>query len=697
MPTLHFMGSYREEEKDEDDQSCSSADYSSSSSSSSWHSSSSNESYSSDGSERSFSSIASSQMSQANRIHEVTQYGEEQVFRLSSLMRNRGTKAGGFQHYSERGRRRRSNRQRIHNSKHEIESTSDASYSSKTRNKRGSGRRNTESSSWHWSSSLLAMSLLVWCLVQIATTNYVHNQSFDFLISQSDHSTAAFFHGFDNSQLNHKYHDGSAKNGRSHQRQFQHQFPQRLQSHKKKDSVSKKEMLTAGCELSAWQTSESNSNLLSCQLLHELDLSDVLSSAQSAPQSSKRRRSLSPSTHLGSGLWRDVWKLQDNIVSNNSSVTGASNFVVLKTMKPEHEIVFRNLERHRREAATMSRLTKSLQVANLYAYCGNSIVTEFANQDLSHALSSKARRDTNDSHNERRRKSKDRIRTRRGNYKELERQLSVNNHAKMEIDIIENENGPDSRKTSLLSSLPPKLPLTTRINLALQASKAVADMHRSDVIHADITTKQFLVISSTGGIPRDGDKNLIDNIQVKINDFNRCRFVPRRQTPIGNATSKGHDNVTNTMNSWDDATGRCTIRIPSAPGSYRSPEEYSDKALTPQIDIFSLGHVLYEIWTSGETPWQDVGGRRIKDMVMTGTLPLKLRKLEEWEAQSKGQQIGIIPDITNENFLVSESERGFGRIILKCYEFDPKQRITADNLVRELTNLLQKVRRLDNW
>ena len=47
-------------------------------------------------------------------------------------------------------------------------------------------------------------------------------------------------------------------------------------------------------------------------------------------------------------------------------------------------------------------------------------------------------------------------------------------------------------------------------------------------------------------------------------------------------------------------------------GSYRSPEEYAGKSLTPQMDMFSLGHILFEIWT-GEKPWEDTGVKRIRD------------------------------------------------------------------------------------
>jgi hypothetical protein len=675
------------DEKNEDEQSCYSSDCSSSpssssssSSSSSCHSSLSNASSSSDEFDGSIVSLSGSGRKKENQ--KEFQSVEDSFFRLSSLMRHRRTKVDGFQRDFEEGRRRSSNHDNEHKYKYENESAhnfSDDSDSSKIRKRRrrgGNGRRNIEPS-LHWSSSLLAISLLIWCGVQFFTKDYVRNQSLR---------------------------NGNTNIGRLHQPQHHNSFPHRPPPTKKKVSASKKEMLQQGCELDPdWQTPESNSKLLSCQLLHELDLSEALSSAHSARSSSRRRRSLSSSAHLGSGLWRDVWKIRDNMMPNNNNITQDENsFVVLKTMKLEHEVVHRNLERHRREAATMSRLTKSPHVADLYAYCGNSILTEFATQDLSRALNTKSGRDTNDSHTERR-KIKDVIRTRRAKeHKEPERQLGIDN--------FENEGHSNSREIrsdtsrkvstsaslSLSSSLSTTLPLATRIDWALQASKAIADMHRSDVIHADITTKQFLVISSYGGASRGGNENSNHSVQVKLNDFNRCRFVPRQQKEQGNETAIEPANIANTKSAWSNKTRRCTIRIPSAPGSYRSPEEYSDKALTPQIDVFSLGHVLYEIWTSGQTPWHDAGTKRIKNMVMDGVLPIELKKLEDVDAQTERQLTGDDSNATNEDFLLTENDRAFGRLIRKCYLVDPERRITADHLVLELTKILETIRRQNN-
>ena len=663
------MSLFRDEEKDIDKQLPSSSD---SSSSSSWHSSSSSDaSYSFDESDQ--SSVSSSRRRGRDRNRQLaveSGYEGDSLFRVASLMRHRRTKNGGD---CEDGRQSISNHENEDEDKyHENRSghsVSDESHSSKNKKKRMSKRRNIDSS-FHWSTILLAMALLVWCGVQIATSEYMRTESWILQYSQID---------LDNLQLKHRDINVESNGG-----------PRPHRPVRQKNSTSQKEMLKPGCELdSRWQTPDTNSKLLACQLLHELDLSELLSMSSSSWKSSRRQRSLSSAAHLGSGLWRDVWKIRDNIiVRSNNSTKDTGNFVVLKTMKPEHEVVHRNLERHRREAAVMSHLTKSPHVVDLFAYCGNSILTEFASQDLSHALKPKTRHDISGIHNERKRRRIDASRDGRANdRKELEQQQSMNNSTGNHID---SSNRDMSASAPMSSSLLTTLPLATRIDWALQASIAIADLHRSDVIHADITAKQFLVISSNGGTQnRTGNDNFLDNIRIKINDFNRCRFVPRRVDKIATEI----ENKVSPPTVLSSTANRCTVRIPSAPGSYRSPEEYAEKELTPQMDVYSLGHVLYAIWTQGQSPWRNAGGKRIKNMVMDGVLPTELQKLKNWGGQSESTLSinSTDTDARKDDFLLAEIQRHFGLVISKCYLVDPKRRITADGLVQELTRLLDRV------
>jgi serine/threonine protein kinase len=240
----------------------------------------------------------------------------------------------------------------------------------------------------------------------------------------------------------------------------------------------------------------------------------------------------------------------------------------------------------------MERLTYSQHVVDLFAYCGNSIVTEFAPFDLETVL-------------------------RRHN---------------------SNKNT-DGRNWGNIS---PRLttPLQ-KLEFSLQAAMAVQALHENDVIHADLTSQQFLVFPS----PKNGTGPIL-----KINDFNRCRFFPHKIQTDGQ-----EDSILGT----DD---RCKVRIPSAPGLYRSPEEYELQPLTPQIDIYSLGHVLYEIVT-GTKPWQDMVGKRFRQVVQNGQL---------------------MNDVT-----VQTAGSALGALIPQCYMVDPQHRPTAHRLVDQLRKAIK--------
>jgi serine/threonine protein kinase len=87
-----------------------------------------------------------------------------------------------------------------------------------------------------------------------------------------------------------------------------------------------------------------------------------------------------------------------------------------------------------------------------------------------------------------------------------------------------------------------------RLDLALQAAKALQALHENDIIHADLTAKQFLVLTNELPSPPeldDAERKTLSPYRLKINDFNRCRFVPHRT---------------------NSTTEKCTIQIPSAPG-----------------------------------------------------------------------------------------------------------------------------------
>ncbi|KAG7338684.1 serine/threonine protein kinase [Nitzschia inconspicua] len=510
-----------------------------------------------------------------------------------------------------------------------------------------------------WSTYLLILSVVLWSFVQINifySSHVSHRSNYGMQTKTYNHNAYVNIKDDPNAIGN------KDMNGRSQNR------PRSREFNRKPD----KEALLPGCEYVEWQQ-EKGSSLLQCNALHELDLKFLL--GRSFPSLQRQRKhqrnnsvqdaqfnrtihaslnhtktlygkdtsrlrsndgdSVSLGKYLSSGLWRDVWSLE------SSHDFPATPSTVLKMMKMEHDVVHRNFERHRREAATMERLADSPHVIDLYAFCGNTILTEFAPRDLSTMLQ------MGHSRNQLRKKSSRVNESRSSQHAGLQKSdeaIAISKSLHFSGNASHSENY--------------HLTMSQRINMALQAAKAIQSLHENDVIHADLTAKQFLVLETEE--QNIGGRSML----LKINDFNRCRFVPHK---IRNSTS--------------DNDEKCPIRIPSAPGIYRSPEEYAGQNLTNQIDMFSLGHVLFEIWT-GTPAWGDVGGRQVRQHVLEGQLPPGLRKLLAAKDETQTDEIQH-----------AQLHRLIAQLIGRCYTVNPNDRITAAELVGELNRLAEESKR----
>lgn len=180
-----------------------------------------------------------------------------------------------------------------------------------------------------------------------------------------------------------------------------------------------------------------------CNLLHELS---------------------EPKRILGHGYWRDVW-----VVEYSSS----SERVVFKSMRYEHDNTHRNLDRMRRDANVMERMSASPFIIDLYAFCGTSSFSEFGEGgDIVDAL------------DESELSPLDKLRIGRYNCLVALEQACSN--------------------TYVLKTL------------ATQAAIGLADLHNVDregeptIAHTDVTPGQWIKV---------GDR-------FKLNDFNRARFLP---------------------------------------------------------------------------------------------------------------------------------------------------------------------------
>jgi serine/threonine protein kinase len=344
------------------------------------------------------------------------------------------------------------------------------------------------------------------------------------------------------------------------------------------------EDLPPGCEYTKWQ----KQSFPNCNELHAINLRDAFHLHKYSPNvaigehvkpDNNAQEEAKRVGYVGSGLWRHVWKVDphDELMDDSGVLRAPA---VLKMMKGEHDVNDRNMDRHRRDALVMERLTSSPYIVSMYAYCGNTVLTEYVGADL---------------------------------------------------DAVVYDN----------KSPTPKLTRDSpegRLRMALGIVKGIQALHEIDggpIIHADIGWKQFLVS---------------DDGTIKLNDFNRCRFIPRKSQ---NSTARA-----------------CDVRIPSAPGNGRSPEEYQYKALSEQIDIYSAANVLFEILT-GVEPWLGVKVSEAKNKVKHGEKP-------------------PIPGA----FLTGHTtDTALASLIDLAYEHDPADRISAAELITELESLLAKARR----
>jgi len=69
---------------------------------------------------------------------------------------------------------------------------------------------------------------------------------------------------------------------------------------------------------------------------------------------------------LGRGSWRDAWRMGKG-----------SDTLVLKTLRYSRAVDQYAVDKHRIDALVMERLTSSLYVADIFGFCGNSVVNEF--------------------------------------------------------------------------------------------------------------------------------------------------------------------------------------------------------------------------------------------------------------------------------------------------------------------------------
>ena len=351
--------------------------------------------------------------------------------------------------------------------------------------------------------------------------------------------------------------------------------------------------------------------------------------------------------YVAQGYWRSVWAVhpprRDMTATTTTTLSYHSlntttiepNIVVLKTMRRSHDLSARNYDRHRRDAMVMERLTSSPYVMNIYGFCGNSVLTEYMDLTLEDIAFDES-----------------------------------------QYPIIETDSGEEIVVTS-----------TKRIQMALdmvRGVQAIHEIHGGPIVHADLQAKQFLISRQTG--------------TVKINDFNRCRFMASKH--INRTVSENHqpdattivDTIANgslintTTTTTTTTTVPCKFRIPSAPGTSRSPEEYMEQELDEKIDVYAVGHVLYNLLSYREA-WEGYHTITAQQRMMNREIP----NMDVYIPNTNNHHNNLTGPIHALSDLPVPILEWYVNITKRAYIFDPTARASAATLARELEAMLQEI------
>jgi serine/threonine protein kinase len=392
----------------------------------------------------------------------------------------------------------------------------------------------------------------------------------------------------------------------------------RSKSYSDEEGSTRTERLRDGCAPLEWHSY----HFPNCNEIHEIDLRGIVRKRKFGVDIRRELDDNSlPWGFVGNGLWRDVFSCDPHQEVDSNNMPPA----VLKMMKSEHPFDQRNFQRHRRDALVMELLSSSQHLVPIYGYCANTVMT----QAISHTLD-------------------DVIYARE---KESVKTWTPDEGYKMKLKL-ESWMGKDENG-DLLATRETEI---GRIRLALGVFRGLMDLHEGvgyknkdgkavewlPIIHADLQAKQYLVDATTG--------------QVYLNDFNRCRFVTKKDNNVNSSSDISNASVLES----------CPVYIPTSPGASRSPEEYDSAPLSEKIDVYSAGNILYGIIT-GERPWNNERGKHIKSSIQKGDRPKV--------------------DMAIRN-AVGTVDAELTRILDKVYEGDPMKRANAKEIVNELEIML---------
>ena len=235
---------------------------------------------------------------------------------------------------------------------------------------------------------------------------------------------------------------------------------------------------------------------------------------------------------LANGWFRTTWEWHtgwDDVEGENS------NIVVLKTLRLEREFLFEYYNLHNRDAVAMERLTFSPHVVNIYGYCGQSAINEYA--DFPHGDDIKSLEKLS--------------RRMRGKYEPRSMLLRLFVASSVATGLAHVHRAGSQWRTDLPAQVMPQD----------QAYPAL-------IVHYDINPRNIALFN--GGRPKINDFNIAEFIRYNPSRKQACGFKSRMHSPW-----------------W------------RSPEEVRSNNATSDPVLlNEKVDIYALGSTLFHLFTS---------------------------------------------------------------------------------------------------
>ena len=275
---------------------------------------------------------------------------------------------------------------------------------------------------------------------------------------------------------------------------------------------------------------------------------------------------------LAKGWFRTTWQWHNQLWGQDE----AHDIVVLKTLRMEREFLSEYYDLHNRDAVAMERLSFSPHVVNIYGYCGQSAINEYA--DFPHGD---------------------------GNVKSLEKlnrkMRGKRNVQSMLLRLI--------IATSLASGLahvhqagnqwqadllPPRL-----ANKAAMAGNAL-------MVHYDINPRNIALFK--GGRPKINDFNIAEFVRYNPVTQKPCGFESRMHSPWWRSPEEVRMSNNATM------TRTATTKTPTL--------------LNEKVDVYALGSTLFHLFSSYSPRGKMTLAREelVRNQVLAGQAPELLKE-----------------------------------------------------------------------